>query len=73
MDSAAHRHLTLIRPPGVKRTNFTLGLEKKNRNRLFAKVRDDTDSVTVPVSDFVSKRATDRGLHQTLIEAQWCG
>jgi hypothetical protein len=24
-----------------------------------------------PVSDFVSKRAADRGLHQTLIEAQW--
>jgi hypothetical protein len=34
-------HLTLIRTPLVKRTNFTLGLEKENQ--LFVKVTDDTD------------------------------
>ena len=49
------------------RTNFPLGLEKQERaDELFA------SSTTIPnrgslVSDFVSKRATDQGLHQTLI------
>jgi len=49
------------------------GLEKqKTADELFA--RPTTVSiVTVPVSGFVSKRATDRGQHQTLIEAQWFG
>jgi len=38
--------LTLIRTPPVKRTKFTLGLEKKEGNRLFANVNDDTDEVS---------------------------
>ena len=38
--------LTLIRPPGVKRTNFTVGLEKqKTADELFA------TSTTIPIDD----------------------
>jgi len=39
---------TLIRPPGVKRTNFTLGLEKqKTPDELFAR------STTIPIGDYL--------------------
>jgi hypothetical protein len=49
-----------------------LGLEKqKTADELFARSRRCRFGA-VSVSDFVSKRVTDQGLHQTLIEAQWC-
>ena len=67
------RRLTLIRPPGVKKTNFPLGLEKKKEVTNFSQDHRRYRFGAVPVSDLVSKRVTDLGLHQTLIEAQWCG
>jgi hypothetical protein len=63
----------LIGPPRVKRTNFPLGLEKKKQLTNFSLDYRRYRFGAGPVSDFVSKRATDLGLHQTLIEAQWCG
>ena len=64
---------TLIRPPESREQTSPWGWKsKKQLTELFARSRRYRFGA-VPVSDFVSKRATDRGLHQTLIEAQWFG